>query len=397
MKTAEENIKYAQQSKNISIKDPRLLFHFIIAEDLKRFFGHGPLHTDNWPRLEFAAPKQLYNDDFSIEERMDEERWLSPKTKKLIEAGNRMDVLLDLIEFSAWSYSDLPYLETVDLDDATPTQKERYRAIMRAYCDQTPVSDYEMFQENIVKKACAKRQANKIRQHLAQDSEDAEAYSTLGVALMQLGKTDEAIQAWQKAVVINPFDFEMNNTLGLALTEQGNFEQAIHYYTKALQIRPNSSRAHNNMGTTLIQIGSFENAVSHFSEVLRFMPNNVEAHNNLGAALARQGKVEEAISHFSEVLRLNPDDVEAHYNMGLALTELGNVKQAINHYSEALRIMPDNAEVHNNLGASLVRQGRLKDAVHHFSEALRIKPDKAEARSNLETVLLKMGKSDGLS
>ncbi|MFC1816388.1 fused MFS/spermidine synthase [Thermodesulfobacteriota bacterium] len=396
LKTAAENIKYARQSKNIFIKDPSLLFHFIIAEDLKRFFGNGPLHTDYWPRLEFAAPKQLYKDNFSIEEIMNAGGWLSPETRTVIEAGNRMDVLLDLVEFSAMSYSDLPFRETINLDDATPTQKERYRKIVRAYCNEIPVSDYEIFPEDKVKKECAKLQAVKIQQHLAIDPEDAEAYSLLGVALIKLGKTEEAILAWQRAVAINPFDFEMNNNLGLAFAELGNVKQAIHYYNEALHIRPNRSWTHNDMGVALIQLGRFEDAISHFSEALRFTPDNVEVHNNLGAALARQGKVKEAIRHFSEVLRLKPDDVEAHYNKGLSLTELGNVKQAINHYSEVLRIKPDNAEAHNNLGALLVRQGNLQDAVHHFSEALRIKPDKAEARNNLEIILRKMGQSDEL-
>jgi len=394
LKTARKNIKYAHQSNNIFIKDPGLLFHFIIDEDLKKFFGPGLLHTDYWPRLEFAAPKQLYQDDFSIEAKMDKKGWLSPQTREIIQIGNRMDVLLDLVEFAARSYSDLPFLEIINLDDADSAQKERYRAIMSSYCDQIAISDYEMFSDDSVKKACARIQAVKIRRHLARDPEDIEAYSILGMALMKLGKTEEAIQAWQSAVALKPFNFEINNLLAFAFTKLENLEQAIHYYNKALRIRPNSSTAHSNMGLVLIQLGRFDAAISHLSEALRFAPDTIGTHNNLGAALARQGKIKEAIHHFSEVLRLKPNDVEAHYNMGLSLTELGNIQEAANHYAEAIRIMPDNAEVHNNLGASLVRLGRLKEARHHFSEALRIKPDKAEARRNLEIIERKMNRSN---
>ena len=67
---ADKNIAYAGKSKNITIRDPRVIFNLIVSEDLKGFFGSGPFHTDNRPRLEFAAPKNLGRSDGTIEDRI---------------------------------------------------------------------------------------------------------------------------------------------------------------------------------------------------------------------------------------------------------------------------------------------------------------------------------------
>ncbi|UCC44595.1 MAG: fused MFS/spermidine synthase, partial [Candidatus Zixiibacteriota bacterium] len=68
--TAGEKIKYARKSDNITLGDHRMLYSFIIHENLMAFFGDGPINTDNRPRLEFAAPRQQYTTDQSLMQRL---------------------------------------------------------------------------------------------------------------------------------------------------------------------------------------------------------------------------------------------------------------------------------------------------------------------------------------
>jgi spermidine synthase len=166
LNAVKKNIQYAGRSRNVSLKDPSLLFHFIITEDPNQFFGEGSLHTDNWPRLEFAAPEQLYKKDLLIAERLKVQHWLSPQTEKIKAAENRIDVLLNMLEFSATTYSEFPLFNSDDFDDAAPDQKKRYRTIARNYCNQVSIHDYEAFPIETLKPECAKLQAVKILQYL---------------------------------------------------------------------------------------------------------------------------------------------------------------------------------------------------------------------------------------
>ncbi|MBW1797945.1 MAG: fused MFS/spermidine synthase, partial [Deltaproteobacteria bacterium] len=268
---AQKNLRYAQKSSNMSLKDPRLLFQLIISEDLKALFGPGPLHTDNRPLLEFAAPKQLYKIDASIEKRMARRSSLSRKTKEIIEATDNTDALLDMAEFSASVYA--PTFGTLDPDLITPAQGKRYLDILETYCKHNLVSDYGIFPNRKLREKCALLQAAGIRKHLALNPEDAPAWHSLGLALKQSGKTDEAIFALQEAVSLDPFHAKAYNNLGVAYMEQGDIKKAQEAYLKAISINPAHSKAYFNLAQIALRMGERDKAVSYLQKGLTYENN----------------------------------------------------------------------------------------------------------------------------
>jgi tetratricopeptide (TPR) repeat protein len=70
-----------------------------------------------------------------------------------------------------------------------------------------------------------------------------EAHYNLGVALIRLGKPQEAIRHWEQAVRINPDFAEAHYDLGHASEELGRTTEAIEHYEQALRLRPNLTPA----------------------------------------------------------------------------------------------------------------------------------------------------------
>jgi spermidine synthase len=268
---AQKNLTYAQKSRNMSLKDPRLLFHLIISEDLKGLFGPGPIHTDNRPLLEFAAPKQLYKSDASIEKRMAQGSSLSRKTKEIIEATDNTDALLDMVEFSASVYA--PMFRTLDPDLIIPAQGKRYLDILEAYCKCNLVSDYGIFPNRKLREKCGWLQAAGIRRHLALNPEDAPAWHSLGLALKRTGKTGEAIFALQKAVSLDPFHAKACNNLGVAFLEQGDIRKAQEAFLKAISINPGHSKAYFNLAQIALRRGERDKALSYLQKGLKYEDN----------------------------------------------------------------------------------------------------------------------------
>jgi spermidine synthase len=268
---AEKNLRYAEKSRNMSLKDPRLLFRLIITEDLKGLFGPGPLHTDNRPLLEFAAPKQLYKTDSSIEKRISQRSSLSRRTKEIIEATDNTDALLDMAELSASVYA--PIFGTLDPDLITPAQGKRYLDILETYCKCSLVSDYGIFPNRKLREKCALLQAAGIRNHLALNPEDAPAYYSLGQALKQMGKTGEAIFAFQKAISLDPFHVKACNNLGVAFLEQGDIPKAQEAFLKAIYIDPGHSKAYFNLAQIAMRRGERDKALSYLQEGLKHEDN----------------------------------------------------------------------------------------------------------------------------
>ncbi len=188
---------------------------------------------------------------------------------------------------------------------------------------------------------------------------------------------------WRDTLVRNPNAWMAHNNLGLALVQAGRTPEAIEHLEQALRLKPDYVDAHYNLGLALAQAGRTPGAIEHFEQALRLKPDYVDAHSNLGIVLAQAGRTPEAIEHFEQALRIKPDYAELHCNLGLALVQAGRTPEAIGHFEQALRLKPDYADAHYNLGIILAQAGRTAEAIEHLEQALRIEPDLADARSVL--------------
>jgi tetratricopeptide (TPR) repeat protein len=202
----------------------------------------------------------------------------------------------------------------------------------------------------------------------------------------------DEIALYQATLDKNPNSWIANYTLGFALVEKGRLEDAVEHFEKALQLKTDFPEAHNNLGAVLARTGRPGDAIEHFRQALRSRPDYVEARINLGAALVQTGRFPEAIRQYEQVLLLRPDDVGALYNMGNVLAQTNRLQEAIDLYKQALRLKPDYSQAANNLGIALVKLGRLQEAAEYFQQALVLKPDNPEALYNLGNILFRTGR-----
>ena len=76
----------------------------------------------------------------------------------------------------------------------------------------------------------------------------------------------------------------------------GRLDEAIASYQRALDLNPNYAHAHNNLATALRDLGKLDEAIAEYRAALRVREDYPEAHNNLGFALKDQGQLDEAIA-----------------------------------------------------------------------------------------------------
>jgi spermidine synthase len=388
--TADKNLAYARESKNVIIRNPRVIFNLIVSEDLKGFFGPGPFHTDNWPRLEFAAPKNLDRVDISIEDNIKNNRRLSEEIKEIVKSNQNIDSSLDRLELMT-AHSSPPFKD-IDLNRATPAQIERYQAIFKNYCCEEEVTDYSIFPGADLQKQCAELQAGIIQDRLASGHENSNAYYYLARAFRIMGKTREEINSLQKIISLDPDIFDTYMELGTILGAQGRFDEAFAQFSEALRLKPADPEVYNNIGNVMTVQGKADEAIGYYSKALELSPDFVEAHNNIAKVLKSQGKIEDAIHHYSKALLIDPDHAQTYEDLGRVFAEQGRLGDALAQFGKALEIEPDNADLHNHAGLIQGQQGQMRVAADHFMEALRIDPKHFLAHKNLGVTLLRQGK-----
>ena len=141
----------------------------------------------------------------------------------------------------------------------------------------------------------------------------------------------------------------MHNDLGAVLQDLGKLDEAVASYHKALALKPDYAEAHNNLGNAFRGLGKLEEAATSYHKALAITPDSADAHNNLGNALQNLGKLDEAVASYRKALAIMPDLTEAHSNLGAALQDLGMLDEARISYHKALAIKPGYAKAHSNL------------------------------------------------
>jgi tetratricopeptide (TPR) repeat protein len=163
-------------------------------------------------------------------------------------------------------------------------------------------------------------------------------------------------------------------SLGIALYQLGRYEEAIESYEQALKHKPNSHEAWINRGMALDELGRYDKAIESYEQALKHKPNSHEAWYNRGVALDKFARYEEAIESYEQALKHKPDYHQAWYNRGIVLGELGRYDKAIESYEQALKHKPNSHEAWCNRGMALGELGRYDKAIESYEQALKHKP-----------------------
>ena len=92
-------------------------------------------------------------------------------------------------------------------------------------------------------------------------------------------------------------------SLGLAMAQQGRLDEAIVQYRRALGIEPGLAAARFNLALALKRQGGNAQAREEFEAILRSTPEDHEAHYHLGMILLDEGAKAAAIPHLDKARR----------------------------------------------------------------------------------------------
>ena len=201
-----------------------------------------------------------------------------------------------------------------------------------------------------------------------------------------IGKLDDAVKNFEKALAIKPDYAEAQYNLGITLRELGQIDDAIKSYEKALAIKHGYPDAHNNLGNIFLERNQLDAAANHFEWAVAFKPDFAEAYNNLGIVHRERNQPYEAIENFEKAVAIKDDYEQGQLNLGHTLQEVRKLDEAIKRYEKVLAINPNYAQAHLNLGLVHQECGQVDEAVKKFEKTLATNPNYAEAYYNLSSI-----------
>ena len=127
---------------------------------------------------------------------------------------------------------------------------------------------------------------------------------------------------------------------GVALVIEGKYNEAIEAFNKAIELNPKDAVAYNNRGAAYGQTGNYKQQIEDSTKALQINPKDAVAFNNRGVAYGELGNYEQEIEDCTKAIELNPKLAVAYYHRGIAYHKLGNRKQAIKDKSKAYALNP---------------------------------------------------------
>jgi len=203
-----------------------------------------------------------------------------------------------------------------------------------------------------------------------------EAYRNLGTALAALGRYDEALESYEKALNLGRKHQEIIlYAMGDALFESHRVEKAQEKYEAAIKVNPEYLRALNGKGIAQATQEHLDAALVTFQEIIKLNPKFASAYSNKGGVLHQQKKLDEALLVYQDALKLLPNDPLIHTGIANVLSEKGELAAAIEHYRAVLDARPGLAFVHMRLGQALHRnKADLDEVLIEYRQGVRFEP-----------------------
>ncbi|HEY3797080.1 MAG TPA: tetratricopeptide repeat protein [Caulobacteraceae bacterium] len=223
------------------------------------------------------------------------------------------------------------------------------------------------------------------------EAANLDAHRSRAAALLAMGRPAEALSGLDAAAALRPDNAILQFDRGNALAALRRDGEALAAFEAAVALAPGYFEAQVNRTAALHRLGRSEDALAAIDQALAMAPASPEAHITRSALLLALNRAEEALSASDQALALRPGIPEAHFNRGNALLALDRAAEALTELDAALAPRPDMANVLNSRGAALQALRRYAEAVATYERAIELAPDHAEARFNRAVALLAQG------
>jgi Flp pilus assembly protein TadD len=382
----------------------------------------------------------IYKDIIEVMQEKGDERHLNSEFLKFIKRLHEGDIKLnektndiDVVKDSTFKPTGLTHDEEGDMDEMWNRLEQNLHDIdinpkeRALFLDDNPFlySEGDLDLINLAKTDLESNNLINARYALEAEvqktPENSEAWLMLGKMHTENDRDDLAIDCFQQAVKVDPFNADALLALGISCTNEfDEFEAMVHlknwiklhheyheYYDESnmllnhdlIRKEMDIDREDEELQTKWQRVDVLK--LNFYKEMLGMMegiamrhPKDSDLWTALGIAHFIPHDNERAIECFREAVKINPKDYSAWNKLGAILAHSGMHEEAIHTYKKALDLKPNFARCWANLGIALLSINQYEPSLEAFLKALQIYQDIPDVWNYVNSSLFYMKRPD---
>lgn len=190
----------------------------------------------------------------------------------------------------------------------------------------------------------------------------------LGAALLNLGRYSEAVQSFQKALALDPSNYQIRFALSLALYKEGDFAEASHGLDPLQKANPSDLRVAALLADCQLHLGRAHKALTLLEPLASRAAPGSDFSYIYGSALIANGHLKEGADVLESYAKAkgSPD---AYVAAGNALLRLNLSERALADLQAGALIAPNFPGLYTKLGEALEKNSRYSDAAEAYKKA----------------------------
>lgn len=211
-----------------------------------------------------------------------------------------------------------------------------------------------------------------------------DAYLAMGIVHEKQGRPDEALDALQKAIDLNPKHAEALDWCYRIYLKRGDLFKAYRMARAAVEAAPDDPFYEIHLNTVLVnRLGNFQEAEPILEKIVQRHPKETHALWSLGYVYGMLGKYGQAVETFERAIETNPNEAELYEAKGNWLNRLGRKDEAVAAFKQAITVNPMRYQSHTALAAHYVKRFRWQEALQAYELAFQYGEQSADSRVNM--------------
>lgn len=221
---------------------------------------------------------------------------------------------------------------------------------------------------------------------------DFNRLALLGALYEEVGDSAKALEAYKRALAVNPRQIDLRLKMIRVLQSQGELDKAIAEYEALIRAAPNNPQFVFDQCDALMQRGDRARAMKLLVELEARGQNDEEVLSRLADFYGRIGENERSLKVLTRLSSVGTNDPGHLVDLGDRYFQDGNQPLALQTWKRILTAITPKQRALSALGDVYMEHDMLQDALAAFREAVQLEPTNNGYKKQLASAL-ERGKS----